>query len=229
MNIVPKLLPLGAVPGLAALWLLCTAVIAVLAQLPFTDVRGAVSAVPFALLFYLLSEPLEAIFDYWYGWSEREGTRLDKGKSALLPSGRDLNDARQAAIRALPAPKGARYHGEGVYQRAAELIQQRSKAEWLEVTAFSVLNKLCRGLVVVSLFIVVGAGFLLLFHEQLRQGAFGAGVADITVPALAAIIAVGIIFAAACFIGFVTWKWEHMVRVYRLAAQQSAQRRSRRA
>src|SRR5262249_11724811 len=36
---------------------------------------------------------------------------------------------------------------------------------------------------------------------------------------LVAIIVVGIIFAAACFMGFVILKWEHMVRLYRVAVQ----------
>lgn len=215
-----KFVPLAAVPGLAALWLLCTAVISLLAQLPFNDARSAVLAIPFAVLCYFASVPLEAVFDYWYGWSEESaGTRLKKGKSALLPSGRDLNDARQAAIDAFPAPDGARYPGEGVYQRAKEFIQQRSKAKWLEVAAFSTFNKLCRGLAMAGLFIVFGAGYFLFFHEQLRDGAFGAGLASLSIPALVAIIVVGIIFAAVCFMGFVILKWEHMVRLYRVAVQ----------
>jgi len=137
-----------------------------------------------------------------------------------LPSGRDLNDARQAAIDAFPAPDGARYPGEGVYQRAKEFIQQRSRAKWLEVAAFSTCNKLCRGLAMAGLFIVLGAGYLLFFHEQLRDGAFGAGLASLSIPALVAIIVVGIIFAAVCFMGSVILKWEHMVRLYRVAFEE---------
>ena len=118
MQLVLKLVPLDSVPGLVALWFLCTAAIAFITEGSIDDPLNAAAAVPFAILFYWASEPLEAIFGHWYGWSEREGTRLRKGKSALLPSGRDLDDARIAVIRVLPAADDARYPGEGVYERA---------------------------------------------------------------------------------------------------------------
>lgn len=212
MELISKHVPLASVPGLAALWLLCAAAIAFIRGGAIDDAFNAALAVPCAIAFYWLGEPLEKIFDHWYGWSdEKEGTRLHKRKGAFLPSGRDLNDARQAAIRVFPADANARYPGEGIYERAKNFIQQRSRAQWRQVATFSLLNKLFRGLVIMSLIVALGAAYLLMFKEQLMT--------DVSHPMLIAVIGIGIAFAPGFFIGFVRCKWEHMVSVYRLAVR----------
>ena len=204
---MPRLLPATAWPGFVVVWFMSAVALAVFRLEPIGTLSNLFLALPAALLFCWASEPLERLFENWYGV---DGAPAGGALGNCLPAGRELDHARDRVMEAFGIAGESNHSTDALYNHAAAQVQRDSQHRWFAVLALELLARTCRGLVTASAFTALFAFYLVLFG-----GDFGT---DLPYASLLSLFVMAVAFAMAAFFGFVYARWHNLVLAFRFAA-----------